>query len=193
MSVGYTKRGLKSCLHPLLAVLAEVRLVAQLWLRPGNTSCGGNVTAFFLDLWENLPSHIRLRGVRADSGFCFGVRLPYGVVAQSSQPIQRLIKGDLPWTATEVPGTEVAELECQADNEPLFVDAFEVIVLFAKQQMLAGEFFLRAIIIIAKQRHSTSASSTGFNHCGECRMLVCRRAETAGHLHLRCNPWLSFR
>lgn len=70
VAVGYTKRRLKPCLHPLVAVVAEVRLVAQLWLRPGNTSCGGNVTAFFLDLWENLPSHIRLRGVRADAGFC---------------------------------------------------------------------------------------------------------------------------
>src|SRR5271166_4873738 len=70
VAVGYTKRGLKPCLHPLLAVLAEERLVAQLWLRPGNTSCGNNAVGFFLDLWENLPPHIRLRGVRADSGFC---------------------------------------------------------------------------------------------------------------------------
>jgi hypothetical protein len=52
---GYTNQGIKPCLHPLLAVLAEVRLVAQLWLRPGNTNCGSNVTAFFLDLWANLP------------------------------------------------------------------------------------------------------------------------------------------
>jgi hypothetical protein len=43
---GYTRAGLKPCLHPLLAVSAEVRLVAQLWLRAGNSSCGGNVTAF---------------------------------------------------------------------------------------------------------------------------------------------------
>ena len=35
VAVGYTKQGLKPCLHPLLAVVAEVRLVAQLWLRPG--------------------------------------------------------------------------------------------------------------------------------------------------------------
>ena len=28
---GYTKQGIKPCLHPLLAGLAEVRLVAQLW------------------------------------------------------------------------------------------------------------------------------------------------------------------
>ena len=60
VAVGSTKQGLKPCLHPLLAVLAEVRLVAQLWLRPGNTSCAGNSTAFFLDLWENLPHPRRL-------------------------------------------------------------------------------------------------------------------------------------
>ena len=67
---GDTQQGIKPCLHPLVAVLAEVRLVAQLWLRPGNASCGNHVTAFFLDLWENLPRHLRLRGVRGDAGFC---------------------------------------------------------------------------------------------------------------------------
>ena len=126
VAVGYTRQGLKPCLHPLLAVIAEVRLVAQLWLRPGNTSCGNNVTAFFSDLWENLPRHIRLRGVRADAGFCLPellalweqLRLPYVVVAQLSQPIQKLIKGDLQWQSTEVPGTEVAELEYQSTNWP---------------------------------------------------------------------------
>jgi hypothetical protein len=117
---GYTKQGIKPCLHPLLAVLAEVRLVAQLWLRPGNA------TAFFLDLWEHLPSHLRLRGVRADASFCLPEllalweqsKLPYVVVAQLSQPIQKLIKGDLQWAATEVPGTEVAQIEYQAMSWP---------------------------------------------------------------------------
>lgn len=123
---GYTKQGIKPCLHPLLAVIAEVRLVAQLWLRPGNATCGNNATAFFLDLWEHLPRHIRLRGVRADSGFCLPellalweqLKLPYVVVAQLSQPIQQLLKRDLKWTATDVPGTEVAELEYQAISWP---------------------------------------------------------------------------
>lgn len=122
VATGYTRVGIKPCLHPLLAVIAEVRLVAQLWLRPGNATCGNNATAFFLDLWENLPRHVRLRGVRADSGFCLPqlldlweqLHLPYVVVAQLSQPIQKLIKGDLVWTPTEVPGTEVAQLEYQA-------------------------------------------------------------------------------
>lgn len=126
VATGYTKRGLKPCLHPLLAVVAEARLVAQLWLRPGNAPCGSNVTAFFLDLWGNLPRQLRLRGVRADSGFCLPallalweqLRLPYVVVAQLSQPIQGLLRGDLRWTATEVPGTEVAELEYQALSWP---------------------------------------------------------------------------
>ena len=118
---GYTRQGIKPCLHPLLAVLAEVRLVAQMWLRAGNANSGNNSTAFFQDLWQNLPRHIRLRGVRADSGFCLPellalweqLRLPYVVVAQLSEPIQRMIKGDLQWAATEVPGTEVAEMEYQ--------------------------------------------------------------------------------
>jgi hypothetical protein len=123
---GYTRQGIKPCLHPLLAVLAEVRLVAQLWLRPGNASCGSNVTAFFLDLWEHLPGHIRLRGVGADAGFCLPellalweeLELSYVVVAQLSQPIQKIIKGDLSWTPTGVPGTEVAQLEYQAMSWP---------------------------------------------------------------------------
>jgi len=123
---GYTKQGIKPCLHPLLAVLAEARLVAQLWLRAGNANSSNNVVAFFLDLWENLPRHIRLRGVRADAGFCQpellalweALQLPYVVVAQLSEPIQRRIKGDVKWTPTEVPGTEVAEMEYQTRSWP---------------------------------------------------------------------------
>lgn len=123
---GYTKQGIKPCLHPLLATLAEARLVASLWLRPGNASCGNNVTAFFLDLLSNLPPHLRLKGVRADAGFCLPellllweqMKLPYVVVAQLSQPIQKILKGDLPWTLTEVPGTEVAQMDYQALNWP---------------------------------------------------------------------------
>jgi hypothetical protein len=124
--VGYTKQGLKPCLHPLLAVLAEVRVVAQFWLRPGNAACGNNAVAFFQELWANLPRHLRLRGVRADSGFCLPellalweeLRVPYVVVAQLSQPIQGLLRSDLVWTKTEVPGTEVAEVMYQARSWP---------------------------------------------------------------------------
>jgi hypothetical protein len=126
VAVGYTRQGLKPCLHPLLAVLAEARLVAQLWLRAGNTACANNVAAFFLDLWENLPSHLRLRAVRADSGFCTPqllalweqLGLPYVVVAQLCEPVKNLLRRGLEWTPTEVPGTEVAEIEYQAARWP---------------------------------------------------------------------------
>jgi hypothetical protein len=123
VAVGYSKRGLKPCLHPLLAVLAEVRLVAQLWLRPGNASCGNNVVAFFLDLWANLPHHVRLRGVRADAGFWLPellalweqLHLPYVVVAQLSQPIQRLVRGS---GGTNVSGPELAAAPTPGADPP---------------------------------------------------------------------------
>ena len=77
-------------------------------------------------MWEHLPGHFRLRGVRADAGFCLPellalweeLELPYVMVAQLSQSIQKIIKGDLPWTPTEVPGTELAQLEYQAMSWP---------------------------------------------------------------------------
>jgi len=107
-------------------VLAEVRLMAQLWLRPGNTSCGNNVSAFFLGLWNNPPRHVRLPGARADAGFCLPellalgeqLQLPYVVVASLSQPMRKLIHGDLKWTASEVPGPDVAGMESQALSWP---------------------------------------------------------------------------
>lgn len=116
--VGYTRRGIKPCLHPLLAIVSEVRLVAQFWLRSGNTTCGNNTVAFFLDFWHNLPRHIRLRAVRADSGFCLAellmlweqLRLPYVVVAQLTEPIKNLLRRDQIWTPTEVLGIDVSEV-----------------------------------------------------------------------------------
>ena len=110
VAVGYAKKGLKPCLHPLLAVIAEVRLVARLWLRPGNAACGNNAMAFFRNLSENLLRQVRLRGVRADSRFGLPkllslleeLSLPYVVVAQLRQPMQMLLKVSLQWQSTEV-------------------------------------------------------------------------------------------
>lgn len=118
VAVGYTRLGTKPCLHPLLAVLEEPKLVVNFWLRPGNTSCANNVAAFTHDLLENLPSWLRLRVVRADSGFCQPEwldllerqHLHYIVVARLLLPVQRLLQHNMHWTATAVPGTEVAEV-----------------------------------------------------------------------------------
>ena len=39
VAVGYTKRGLKPCHRPLVAGLAQAKLVANYWLRSGNSAC----------------------------------------------------------------------------------------------------------------------------------------------------------
>lgn len=124
VQTGYTRLGTKPCLHPLLAVLREAKLVAQFWLRPGTVSCANNVAAFFLDLWDNLPRHIRLRLVRADSGVCRPelldlwekLKLFYIGVERFTLPVKRLLRKEMNWEPTEVPGTEVAETVHQELN-----------------------------------------------------------------------------
>ena len=127
-------------------------------LRPGNASCGNNVRAFFLDLLANLPSHLRLKGVRADAGFCLPEllalwkqkQLPYVVVAQLSQPIQKIIKGGLVWRATEVPGSEVAQMEYQAMSWPhprrLILIRHQALVRGGKQLLDVPGYRFRALV-----------------------------------------------
>lgn len=118
VAIGYTRLGTRPCLHPLLAVLEEVKLVAGCWWRPGNASCASHVVAFTQELRANLPPWIRMGLVRADSGFCLpeGVGLlaahplKYIVVARRLKPLQRRLKPELIWTPTDVPGTEAAEV-----------------------------------------------------------------------------------
>jgi hypothetical protein len=118
---GYTKQGVKPCLHPILAVLAEAKVVAGFWLRAGNSATLNNALGFLAELFSRLPGHIRLRLVRADSGFCATSllefleerRLPYVVAARLLRPIKFLITKGLVWTETEIAGTAVAELEYQ--------------------------------------------------------------------------------
>ena len=124
VQIGYTHKGLKPCLHPLLAVIEEAKLVVQFWLRPGNAPSASNVVNFTLDLLANLPRHIRLRLVRADCGFCEDPclnllesrGLSYIVVAKLNIKIQKIIKKDIQWSATPIAGTEVAQMNYQGRN-----------------------------------------------------------------------------
>lgn len=114
----------RNCLHPILGVLAEVKLVAGFWLRSGNTVCDNNVVAFTLELLSRLPGQVRLRLVRGDSGFCHGPwldllesqQLDYIVVGRLYRPVQRLLKKELIGEPSEVPGTEVAEVMHQEEG-----------------------------------------------------------------------------
>lgn len=126
VEVGYTRVGTKPCLHPLLAVLSEVRLVANFWLRPGNTSCANNMVAFFQEVWTNLPAHVRLRVIRADAGFCVAelmrlweaLRLKFIVVARLTRPVQSLLRREDQWVTTAIAGTEVCELDHREADHP---------------------------------------------------------------------------
>ena len=118
VQVGYTRLGTKPCLHPLLAVLEEPKLVANFWLRPGNSGCANNVVPFTLEVLDALPAQVRLRLIRADSGFCDArwldllesQHLHYIVVARLLQPVARLCRQDMIWRPSAVPGTDVAEV-----------------------------------------------------------------------------------
>jgi hypothetical protein len=117
VATGHTPRGQKRAYHPLLGILAEAKLVAGFWLRPGNSRCDTNAVGFLQELLARLPQWLRIRLVRADSGFCYepllalleSRRLPYIVVARLYEPVRSLIGHTTHWQATEITGTEVAE------------------------------------------------------------------------------------
>ena len=106
--------------HPLLAFVAEARMVANFWLRPGNTASANNLLQFL----ESTLHHLGDKPVgllRADSGFfdeaILGAleekRIPYIVAARLTQPLQREIYQAGGWWALER-GLELTELRYRA-------------------------------------------------------------------------------
>jgi hypothetical protein len=55
--------------HPLLAMLAEAKLVVHAWLRSGNTASARGVKAFLAETLAQLPTDFRLYALRANAGF----------------------------------------------------------------------------------------------------------------------------
>jgi hypothetical protein len=106
--------------HPLLAFVAEARMVANFWLRPGNSASANNLLQFL----ESTLHHLGDKAVgllRADSGFFDEAILapleskgiPYIVAARLTQPLQRRIYQAAGWWALEA-GLELTELRYQA-------------------------------------------------------------------------------
>jgi Transposase DDE domain. len=125
--VGYTPRGPKPSHHPLVAALAEVKLVAGFWLRSGNTAALSNAVNFLEATLSHLPAQVRIGLVRADSGFycerLLGrleeLRLDYIVVARLRRDLKSLCAHhDAAWTPTEVAGLEVQEVEASPLDGP---------------------------------------------------------------------------
>jgi hypothetical protein len=106
--------------HPLLAFIADFRLIANFWLRPGNVHSANNVLQFL----ESTLAHLADKTVgllRADSGFFDDAflsalefkHIPYIVAAKLTYPLQRAIYQTRNWWALKQ-GIEIAEIEYQA-------------------------------------------------------------------------------
>lgn len=62
------KRGRNSH-HPLMAFISQTRMVANAWLRPGNTADSSSCKAFLQETFEEVLKNKHVGLVRADSGF----------------------------------------------------------------------------------------------------------------------------
>lgn len=113
------KRGRNSH-HPLLAFVAEARMVANFWLRPGNAHSANNVLQFLEATLHHLGNKV-VGLLRADSGFfddaffttLEGKGIPYIIAARLTQALQRTLYQASGWWALE-PGLELTELHYQA-------------------------------------------------------------------------------
>lgn len=91
--------------HPIFAVIAEKKIIANLWLRSGNTASISGAREFLEETLGKLPKHIKIKAVRADSGFhsqkFFSFlekrKLNYIVAVRMDQRIQRFIAGAKDW------------------------------------------------------------------------------------------------
>ncbi|MDB6031903.1 MAG: family transposase [Verrucomicrobiales bacterium] len=124
---GYTPRGLKPGHHPLVAALAEPKLIAGFWLRSGNAHTANNAGALLDNILRHLPSQIRVGLVRADAGFSSeeflcdleARGLKYIVVAQLKRDIQKLCRhDDTSWQSTGVEGIDVCEVDWPQKDWP---------------------------------------------------------------------------
>ncbi len=102
--------------HPLLAFVADWRLVANLWLRPGSSHTANNALAFLEATLENL-GHTKVGLFRADSGFydkaimgwLAGKRISHIISAKLTTALQQAILEQCRWQAV-TDGIQVSEL-----------------------------------------------------------------------------------
>jgi hypothetical protein len=90
--------------HPLMAFVADTRMIANLWLRPGNSHSANNVLAFLDDSLDKLGGK-RVALLRADSGFSDQAFLDdldrrgmhYLIALRLNQPMQRALVDQADW------------------------------------------------------------------------------------------------
>jgi hypothetical protein len=108
--------------HPLLAFVAEARMVANFWLRPGNAHSANNVLQFLESTFHHLGDKA-VGLLRADSGFFDDAVfsrlesrcIPYIIAARLTPPLQRTLYQASGWWALET-GLELNELSYAASG-----------------------------------------------------------------------------
>lgn len=117
---GYNPRNQGRCSHhPLMAFVADWRLVANFWLRPGNSASGNNIEGFIEATLGNLGK-TKVGLFRADSGFYDKATLAvltakginHIISARLTQALQQAIVDNCKWQQIEA-GLEVSELRYQ--------------------------------------------------------------------------------
>jgi hypothetical protein len=121
------KRG-RASHHPLMAFVADLRMIANCWLRPGNSRSANNVQAFLANTLHRLGDK-QVCLLRADSGFSDSAFLDhldtlsmhYLIALRQNQPLQRaLVSADGWWPLIgddghRVPGIELTRFAYQPD------------------------------------------------------------------------------
>lgn len=108
--------------HPLIAFISDVKLVANMWLRSGNTSSANNFLGFLEDTLSKLKNKT-VSLIRLDSGFfqsdildyLEAKTLDYIVAARFSHPIQKLIANSNNWIVLDQ-GIEICEQYYQSNS-----------------------------------------------------------------------------
>jgi hypothetical protein len=109
-----SKRG-RSSHHPLIAFIDDIKLVANMWLRSGNTSSSNNFLAFLEDTLFKLKNKT-VGLIRLDSGFFQAdildyleqKNMDYVIAAKFTHPIQRVIHDSTNWIVLDA-GIEICE------------------------------------------------------------------------------------
>ena len=100
-----SKRG-RASHHPLMAFVADTRMIANCWLRPGNSSSANNVQAFLDNTLHRLAGK-RVSLLRADSGFSDSSfldhldqqQIHHIIALRMNQPVQRALVDAGGWWA----------------------------------------------------------------------------------------------
>jgi hypothetical protein len=109
--------------HPLMAFVAETRMVANAWLRPGNTGALSNCKAFIDETFEILKDK-KVGLIRADSGFYshdflkyleFEKKTNYIIAVKMYPNIKQELRSLKSWTKLK-DGMEIAEFEYQSPD-----------------------------------------------------------------------------